>query len=206
MKLLHIDSSILGANSASRQVAAAIVDRIRDEHAGLEIVHRDLAAAPLPHLSLESLPDAHPIAATLGALTEQAAVRKNMDESQAVLDEFLAADIVVVGAPVYNFAIASQLKAWIDRVMVPGKTFQYGADGVQGMAGAKRVIVVVSRGGVYVPGTPAAEIEHGETYLRGVFGFMGVTRLEVIVAEGLSLGEDARAKAMDAALAGAAMV
>jgi FMN-dependent NADH-azoreductase len=206
MKLLHIDASILGDNSASKQIAATLVARFQKAHPGLEVLHRDLGAAPLPHLSLGSLPSDHPIAATLGALAEQPEVKKNMGESQAALDEFLAADIVVVGSPLYNFGISSQLKAWIDRIVVPGKTFQYGSNGAEGLAGAKRVVLAVARGGVYQPGTAGAAIEHGETYLRGVFAFMGVTNLQVIVAEGLSLGAEARAKAMDAALSTAAMI
>jgi FMN-dependent NADH-azoreductase len=118
--------------------------------------------------------------------------------SQAVLDEFLAADVVVIGAPMYNFAIPSQLKAWIDRIAVPGKTFQYGANGPEGLMGAKRVIVVLSRGGFYGAETPMAAFEHVERYLRTVFGFIGVTP-EFVLAEGVSV-PDARQPALDAAL------
>ena len=92
-----------------------------------------------------------------------------------MLEEFLAADIIVLGAPMYNFTIPSQLKAWIDRILVAGKTFKYCAQGVEGLAGNKRVIVAISRGGFYGPGTPAAVGEHLETYLRWVFGFIGIT-------------------------------
>jgi FMN-dependent NADH-azoreductase len=204
MKLLHIDASILGENSASKQIASTVVSRLQKAHPGIEVTYRDLVAAPLPHLSLGNLPSDHPIAASLGAAAEQPEVKKSMGESQAALDEFLAADIVVVGAPLYNFGISSQLKAWIDRILVPGKTFKYGSNGAEGLAGGKRVILTVARGGVYEPGTPAAAIEHGETYLRGIFAFMGVTDVQVIVAEGLSRGGDARAQAMDAALSTAA--
>src|ERR1700712_5755937 len=102
---------------------------------------------------------------------------------RTVLDEFLAADIVVVGAPMYNFTLPSQLKAWIDRVVVAGKTFRYGPQGAEGLAGNKRVIVAISRGGFSGPGTPAAALEHLESYLRGVFGFIGVTSLEFISAD-----------------------
>jgi FMN-dependent NADH-azoreductase len=117
-----------------------------------------------------------------------------------VLEEFLATDIVVLGAPMYNFTIPSQLKAWIDRVVVAGKTFKYGAQGVEGLAGNKRVIIAVSRGGFYGADTPMAVGEHLETYLRWVFGFMGVTNLEFISADGIQIGPEHREKALAGAL------
>lgn len=117
-----------------------------------------------------------------------------------MLNEFLDADIVVIGAPMYNFTIPSQLKAWIDRVLVAGKTFKYDANGPQGLAGNKRVIIAISRGGYYGPGTPAASLEHLETYLRGVFAFMGVTSPEFIVADGIQVGPEHREKALAGAL------
>jgi FMN-dependent NADH-azoreductase len=197
MTLLHIDASILGANSASRQLSSAVVDRLRKAGQDSTIVYRDLAAAPLSHLSGEHL------AAAQGATPESPAVQKDVAASQAVLEEFLAADTVVIGAPMYNFTIPSQLKAWIDRIVVAGKTFRYGASGAEGLAGNKRVIIAISRGGFYGAGTPAAAMEHLETYLRGVFGFIGVTNPEIIVAEGLLVGPDQREKAMQGALAAA---
>ncbi len=198
MKLLHIDSSILGGNSASRQVSAAVVARLRQTSPGLEVTYRDLATASLPHLSPEHL------AAAQGAVPEVASVQADMADSAAVLDEFLAADIVVIGAPLYNFTVPSQLKAWVDRVLVAGKTFRYGPTGSEGLAGGKRVVVAASRGGLYGPGTPAAGAEHGDSYLRTVFGFMGITDIEVIVAEGLALGPEPREKAVAGALQAAA--
>src|SRR5258708_6874409 len=152
MKLLHIDSSVLGPNSVSRQVSAAIVERLRKATPGLETVYRDLTAAPLSHLSGLHL------AAAQGAELETA-LEQDLAAGQAVLDEFLAADIVVIGAPMYNFTIPSQLKAWIDRILVSGKTFKYGAQGVEGLAGNKRVIIAVSRCGVYRAGTPTAAVQ-----------------------------------------------
>ena len=194
MKLLHLDSSILGGNSASRQVSAAIVDQLAKATPDLDIVYRDLAAAPLSHLSGEHL------AARQGAVPESPAMQADLAVSQAVLDEFLGADIVVLGAPMYNFTIPSQLKAWIDRILVAGKTFRYGAAGPEGLASSKRVIVAISRGGLYGADMPAAAFEHVETYLRGVFSFIGVTDLEIVVAEGLQMGPEQRAKAMQGAL------
>ena len=199
LKLLHIDASILGANSASRQLSGAVVDRLRKVRPDLQVTYRDLASEPLWHLS-----GAH-LAAAQGASPESADLQRDVAASQAVLEEFLAADIVVIGAPMYNFTIPSQLKAWIDRIVVAGKTFRYGASGPEGLAGNKRVIIAISRGGLYGPGAPAAALEHLETYLRGILGFIGVKDPEFIVAEGLLLGPEQREKSMQSAfqLAGA---
>jgi FMN-dependent NADH-azoreductase len=194
MKLLHIDSSILGANSVSREVAATIVAKLRAATPDLDITYRDLATAPLPHLTPAQLPGDHPLAALAPAPND------GRTESEAVLNEFLAADIVVVGAPMYNFTIPSQLKAWIDRIIVSGKTFRYGPGGVEGLAGGKRVIIAISRGGLYGAGAPSAAAEHVETYLRTAFGFIGVTNLEIIIAEGLGLGAEQRQTALEGAL------
>ncbi|MDN5004131.1 FMN-dependent NADH-azoreductase [Bradyrhizobium sp. GCM10027634] len=193
MKLLHIDSSVLGPHSVSRQVSAAVVDRLKQASPSLDLVYRDLTQTPLAHLSGSHL------AAAQGA-PAPAELGPDLAASAAVLDEFLAAEIVVIGAPMYNFTIPSQLKAWIDRVLVAGKTFKYGADGPQGLAGGKRVIVAISRGGYYGPGTPAASLEHLESYLRGVFAFMGITNPEFIVADGIQVGPDHREKALAGAL------
>ena len=189
-----LNSSILGGNSASRQLSAAIADQSAKANPGLDIVYRDLAAEPLSHLSGELF------AARQGAVPESPAIQKDIVASQAVLDEFLAADIVVIGAPMYNFGIPSQLKAWIDRIAVAGKTFRYGAKGPEGLAGNKRVIIAISRGGLYGPGMPTAAFEHVESYLRSVFGFIGVTDLEIVVAEGLATGSEQREKAMRGAM------
>jgi FMN-dependent NADH-azoreductase len=193
MKLLHIDSSVLGPHSVSRQVSAAITDRLRRATPQLEIVYRDLTATPLAHLSGSHL------AASQGA-TPEAALLPDIAAGQAVLEEFLAADIVVLGAPMYNFTIPSQRKAWIDRIVVAGKTFKYGAQGAEGLAGDKRVIVAISRGGFYGAGTPAAVGEHLETYLRWVFGFVGVANPEFISADGIQMGPEHREKALTGAL------
>jgi FMN-dependent NADH-azoreductase len=193
MKLLHIDSSVLGPHSVSRQVSSAIVDRLRKAAPDLDIVYRDLTLTPLAHLSGSHL------AAGQGTAPE-AALKQDLAAGQAVLEEFLAADIVVLGAPMYNFTLPSQLKAWIDRIVVSGKTFKYGAQGAEGLAGNKRVIIAISRGGFYGAGTPAAAGEHLETYLRWVFGFIGVANPEFISADGIQIGPEHREKALSAAL------
>jgi FMN-dependent NADH-azoreductase len=193
MKLLHIDSSVLGPHSVSRQVSAAVVDRLVKATPGLDIVYRDLTATPLHHLSGSHL------AAAQGA-EPAGALQPDLAAGQVVLDEFLAADIVVIGAPMYNFTIPSQLKAWIDRIVIAGKTFKYGAQGAEGLAGNKRVIIAISRGGFYGAGTPAAVGEHLETYLRWVFGFIGITNPEIISADGIQTGPENREKALAGAL------
>ena len=193
MKLLHIDSSILGEGSVSRSLTAEIVATQRALHPGIEVVYRDLATFPVGHLTGSHL------AALQGVAPADPTVQRDVAASQAMLDEFLAADIVVVGAPMYNFTIPTQLKAWIDRIAVAGKTFRYTADGPEGLAGGKKVIVASSRGGFYGPGTPAASLEHQESYLRAVFGFLGITDVTLVHAEGVALGPEAREKAIEAA-------
>jgi FMN-dependent NADH-azoreductase len=193
MKLLHIDSSVLGPHSVSRQVSAAIVDRLVIATPGLDVVYRDLTAAPLDHLSGSHLAAAQGVAPS-------PAVAQDLAAGQAMLDEFLAADIVVIGAPMYNFTIPSQLKAWIDRIVVAGKTFKYSDKGAEGLAGDKRVIIAVSRGNFYGAGAPAAAGEHLETYLRWVFGFIGIANPEIISADGVQAGPEHREKALAGAL------
>lgn len=165
MTILRIDSSITGENSVSRQLTTAILDQLKSEQPDANVVARDLAADPLDHL-------------TLGAFADT-----------VVLDEFLAADTVVVGAPMYNFGIPSQLKAWIDRIVIAGQTFRYGEDGKPvGLAGDKNIIVAISRGGFY---DADSAMEHVETYLRGAFGFIGVTP-EFVHADGIAVGPESR--------------
>ncbi len=192
MNILHVDSSILGENSVSRGLTAAIVARQKTLHPGATVTYRDLADAPAAHLS-----PAH-IAAWFGATPSDPAVIADLATGQAILDELFAADIIVIGAPMYNFTLPTQLKAWIDRILVPGKTFRYSAAGPEGLAGAKRVIVAVSRGGFY--GDANAAAEHVESYLKTVFGFIGVTDLTFIAADGIQVGPEHREKAVKGAL------
>ncbi len=193
MKLLHLDSSILGQGSVSRTLSAEIVAAQLAIHPGIEVIYRDLAAIPLGHL------DGAHLAADQGAVPADPAIERDIAAGQAALAEFLDADIVVVGAPMYNFAVPTQLKAWIDRIAVRGKTFRYTEKGPEGLAGGKKVIVASSRGGLYGPGMPAAALEHQETYLRAVFGFFGITDVTFIRAEGVAMGPEAREKAIEAA-------
>ena len=118
---------------------------------------------------------------------------------QQVLDEFLAADTIVIGAPMYNFTLPTQLKAWLDRILIAGKTFRYTADGPEGLAGGKRVIIGLARGGIYDRGSPAAALEHLESYLRGVFKFIGIEP-EFIAADGLNISPEQKEQSVRLAL------
>jgi FMN-dependent NADH-azoreductase len=191
IQLLHLDSSILGAHSVSRLLSASVVERLQDMHPDLQVTYRDLAETPIPHLSGPYL------AAGRSAEPHQDPVlRSNLALGNAVLEEFLAADIVVIGVAFYNFSVSSQLKAWVDRIAVAGRTFRYSERGVEGLAGGKRVILAISRGGFYGEGQPTRAFEHAESYLRGVFGFIGITQLEVVAAEGVAVGEEQRKAAI----------
>jgi FMN-dependent NADH-azoreductase len=198
MKLLHVDGSILGDHSVSRAVSAAIVQHLEAGAPGLAVTYRDVAAEPIPHLSGAYLAGQQPNA------TNTPDIQHDVALGRTVLEEFLAADIVVIGAPLYNFTISSQLKAWVDRILVAGKTFKYTESGAVGLVPEKRVIVAVARGGLYGPGAPAAASEHAETYLRAVLAFIGVTNPEFVIAEGIALGPDAREQALAGALKAAA--
>ena len=198
MKVLHVDASILGDSSVSRQLSAAIIERLRATHPDIAVTYYDLGAEPIGHLT-----GAH-LAAATGAFAESASLQRDVARGQQALEDFLGADLVVVGAPMYNFSVSSQLKAWIDRLAVAGKTFRYGPNGVQGLAGGKKVIVASSRGGFYGPDTPTAFLDHQETYLRGIFGFFGITDITFVRAEGVNVSAEQRKAAIAAATAEAA--
>ena len=195
MKILHLDSSILASGSVKAELSRLVVERL-SEGADATIVYRNLAVENLPHVTVAALPEAHNLSAMAGELDEnQRAVRADSDK---ILEEFLTADVLVIGAPMYNFTIPSQLKAWLDRIIVPGKTYRYGAHGPEGLAGGKRVIVTMARGGFYGAGSIFASAEHAESYLTITFGFLGITDLEFIIAEGLAV-EGNKTTALDAA-------
>lgn len=200
--ILHIDSSILGGYSVSRALTADIVAKQQTLHPGARVIRRDLVVDAALHLS-----DAH-MAVFQGGQVTNPALGQDLAVGGAYIDDLFAADIIVIGAPMYNFSVPSQLKAWIDRVCVAGRTFQYGAHGPEGLLPkGKKVLIASTRGGVYTGNSPAAPLEHHESYLRGVLGFIGLTDVTVIRAEGLNLGEEpkaaaiAEAKAQIAALA-----
>jgi FMN-dependent NADH-azoreductase len=195
MSLLHVDSSILGENSVSRLLSAEIVAAERQANPGMAVVYRDLAADPLQHLS------GYHLAAGSGFVPEEPAHVQDLQSGAAALEEFLAADTVVVGAPMYNFTLPSQLKAWIDRLAIAGKTFRYSETGPIGLAGGKKVIIASSRGGFYGAGSPSADLDFQESYLRSVFGFMGITDIRFVRAEGVAIGPAQKTSAIAAAKA-----
>jgi FMN-dependent NADH-azoreductase len=202
LNLLHLDSSILGENSVSRSLSASIVAKLKEAHPAVRLTYRDLTAPIIPHLSGLYL------AASQGApIARDAALEADLALGGAVMEEFLAADTIVLGLGFYNFGVPSQVKTWIDRLSVAGKTFRYTEEGPEGLAGGKRVILAIARGGFYGPGTPAHSFEHAESYLRGIFTFMGITDIEVVLAEGIARGPKeresgiAKAREMIAALA-----
>jgi FMN-dependent NADH-azoreductase len=194
MNLLHVDSSILGPASISRGLSATIVEAWKRKNPSSKIVYRDLVADPINHLNGSLL-----LAASIDASQHTPEIRKELTVSASALAEFLAADVIVIGAPMYNFGIPSQLKAWIDRVAVAGKTFTYTPQGPKGLAGGKTIIVASSRGGYYGAGTPLAAIDHQENYLKSTFGFLGITDIRFVRAEGVNISPEAKQQAIAAA-------
>ncbi|NBB12971.1 FMN-dependent NADH-azoreductase [Pseudomonas sp. SLFW] len=191
MTLLHIDSSILGDHSASRQLSRSVVQSYVAAHPGTDVVYRDLASEALGHFSGAAL-----AAAGTPAEGRDAAQNLEVDTNEATLQQFLAADVVVIGAPMYNFTIPSQLKAWIDRITVAGRTFRYTEAGPEGLCKGKKVIIVSTSGGLHV-GQPTG-VGH-DALLKVLFGFLGVADLEFVTAHGLAYGDEPRAAALTAA-------
>lgn len=183
MKLLHIDSAATGAASVTRELTAAIVARWQDAVPGLSVTYRDLDAEPLPHLTGPVLAKADPAIAEAG---------------ERALQQFLDSDVIVIGAPMYNFSVPSTLKAWIDRVAVSGRTFRYTEKGPEGLAKGKRIVIASGRGGFYGDNSPA---DFQEAYLRQLFGFLGVTDIELIRAEGVAYSPQHHADALASAKA-----
>jgi FMN-dependent NADH-azoreductase len=194
MNLLHLDSSVLGAASVSRQLSAGIVARYKAQYPNLTVVARDLASDPALHLS-----GAH-LAAFQGAVVDDASMAADLIKGNAYMDELFAADVIVIGAPMYNLSIPTSLKAWVDRIAIAGKTFRYTATGPEGLLKNKRAFIASARGGVYSAGSPGAALEHQESYLIGLLAFLGITDVTVVRAEGIAFGDDAKEAAVSQAL------
>ncbi len=194
MKLLHVDSSITGENSASRKLTQQIVTAWTAKHPDTEVEYLDLVAQAPNHFTMAAM--APRTGQTEGLSAEQTAENA---VSEQLVSQFLAADVIVIGAPFYNFSIPSQLKAWIDRLAQPGRTFRYTASGPEGLAKGKTVIVASSRGGVYSTTDAMQALEHQESYLKVVLGFFGITDVRFVRAEGLGLGPEAVASAFASA-------
>nr|WP_314487205.1 FMN-dependent NADH-azoreductase [uncultured Pseudomonas sp.] len=193
MKLLHIDSSILGEHSASRQLTQQVVQAWQAADPSVEVIYRDLAADAISHFSSATL-----LAAGTAEAARDAAQAFEAQLSAQTLAEFLAADAVVIGAPMYNFSVPTQLKAWIDRIAVAGQTFRYTESGPEGLCGGKRVVLVSTAGGLHEG--QASGVGH-EDFLKVFLGFIGITDLQVVRAQGLAYGPEQRDAAMAAAQA-----
>lgn len=194
MKLLHVDSSITGDNSASRKLTQQIVAAWTAKHPDTEVEYLDLVAQAPNHFTMAAMAPRTGQAEGLSA--EQTAENA---VSEQLVSQFLSADVIVIGAPFYNFSIPSQLKAWIDRLAQPGRTFRYTASGPEGLAKGKTVIVASSRGGVYSTSEAMQALEHQESYLKVVLGFFGITDVRFVRAEGLGMGPEAVASAFASA-------
>ena len=194
MQLLHIDSAITGAHSVSRQLTAQIVAAYQANHPGTQVSYLDLVADAPAHFTMDAM------APRTGQTDGLSEVQKRENAvSERLVSQFLAADVVVIGAPFYNFSIPTQLKAWIDRIAQPGRTFQYTANGPEGLAKGKTVIIASTRGGVYSTSEALRALDHQESYLRTVLGFMGIDNARIVRAEGVNQGADRRSQALAAA-------
>lgn len=197
MKILHIDSSIAQERSVTRQLSHEVVRQMTQTGRYESVVYRDVVKDEIRHLTGN-------IAAGFRPVPDGASAGEDLTREQQLSDklveEFLASDTLIIGAPMYNFSVSSQLKAWLDRLAQPGKTFRYTAQGPVGLAGGKTVIVVSARGGFYA-NTPLVEMDFQERYLRNFFAFLGITHVEFIRAEGISKGEEVKQREIASALA-----
>ena len=192
MQILHLDSSILGDASTSRLLSTAIVEELLQQHPNAQVVRRDLVADPVAHLT-EVIAAGFRVPGGV-AVTDQATLSEHTKSTQ-LADELLASAVIVIGAPMYNFSVASQLKTWMDRVAQPGRTFRYTADGPVGLSGGRKVIVASTRGGMYSTGA-ASGMDFQESYLKAFFGFLGINDVEFVRAERLTKGPELRERAI----------
>ncbi|SFB34263.1 FMN-dependent NADH-azoreductase [Collimonas sp. OK607] len=193
MKLLHIDSSILGDASASRQLTREVVATLQAADSDLELTYRDLSKDVTAHLSGATF-----VAKGTPAEKRNLSQKLEVELNEAILNEFMAADVIVLGAPMYNFTVPTQLKAWIDQISVAGVTFRYTEKGPEGLATGKRVVIVSTSGGKHA-GSPTG-VAH-EDYLKLVFGFLGITDIEVVRADGLAYSPEVKEASFAAARA-----
>ncbi len=185
MQLLHIDSAITGTQSISRELTAHIVAAWQAQHANTQVQYLDLAQDAPAHFTMDAM-------APRTGQTEglSAAQQQENAVSERLVQQFLAADVIVIGAPLYNFSIPTQLKAWIDRIAQPGRTFRYTANGPEGLVKGKTVIVASSRGGFYSTSEAGRALEHQESYLQTVMGFFGITDVRFVRAEGVAMDKE----------------
>jgi FMN-dependent NADH-azoreductase len=195
MNILQIDSGLFTGQSVSRELTRQIVERLQQQHADASVTYRDLIANPVNHLDAEIL-----LAGGADAAQRNARQQAELATTETLLEEVFAADVLVLGAPLYNFSIPTQLKAWVDRIAQAGRTFRYTENGPEGLLKGKRAIIASARGGVYSEGAAAA-MEHQESYLKVLLGFIGITDVTIIRAEGVNMGDEKRAQAMSGASA-----
>jgi FMN-dependent NADH-azoreductase len=193
MNILHVASSPRGEASYSNRVAAQVIAELKSREPGSTVTTRDLARDPLPHID-----DDFVVATKSPTGPQTEAQRRQLAQSDALVDELLAADLIVIAAPMINFTIPSNLKTWIDYVARAGRTFSYSEKGPQGLVTGKQVILVVARGGVYSD-KPAYDFQ--VPYLKNVLGFLGMTDVDVLDVEGTAFGPEVAEKAVEAATA-----
>ena len=184
MNVLQLDSSILGEASVSRQLTREVVEHLRESERDIEVVRRDLGKEPLSHLTPEIL-------ATRGTAAELLSELQNREAQldEALIEELKSADLLVIGAPLYNFTVPTGLKAWIDRIAVAGKTFRYTEKGPEGLVKGKKAVIVATSGGSYAD-SPVEQMHVG--YVKQVLNFIGITDIEVVRAPGLAVGAEVR--------------
>ncbi len=182
MKILHIDSGLFADASVSRQLSKAIVEQLTAKHDDVIVEYLDLVKDEIPHLTAQIL---------TGQQSEQTQL------TDQIINQYLDADVIVVGAGMYNFGLSSHLKAWIDRICAAGRTFKYTETGPVGLAGNKTVYIASARGGVYGENNP---LDSQESLLKTVFNFTGISDVHIIRAEGVNMGEEAKKAALDQAM------
>jgi FMN-dependent NADH-azoreductase len=183
--LLFLTSSLFGQDSRSTQVASEFVSAWKAANSPARVIHRDVAN-DVPHLTGEHL------AAWMTAPTERSERQQAVaSESDPLIEEVETADVIVIAAPMYNFSISSTLKAWLDHITRAGRTFQYTANGPEGLLKNKKVYVVTARGGVYTGDSPATAYDFQEPYLRAILGFNGLTDVTFIHVEAQKMSPEA---------------
>jgi FMN-dependent NADH-azoreductase len=192
--ILCLTSSPRSDTSYSNLVAMRVLRELSEVYPEATVTIRDLARNPLPHIDEDFAIATRSIA---GARTDRQ--HALLERSDILIDELLVADVVVIAAAMINFGVPSTLKAWIDHVVRPGRTFRYTKSGSQGLLRGRRAILVLSRGGIYSSG-PLRSYEHDESYLRSVLAFVGITDVQSIVVEGMALGPEVAERAIDAAM------
>ena len=190
-RLLFVTSSLFGEASKSRLIGAEFVAALRQAHPGSTVVERVLSSDTMPHLTQATL-----AAVATPAESRSQAQQAAADFADGLIAEVEAADVIVIAAPMYNFTISSTLKAWLDHIARAGRTFRYTANGPEGLLRNKTVFVVTARGGFYRADSPAMALDFQEPYLRAMLGFLGLTDVTFVHAEGLNIDPDTAARGL----------